>query len=126
MDSGENRPQGNVQAARADILAAVVHSCVRSYRLVRNLSTSKEGTMAAANLMSLIGKSKSCQSLTSSGNPPGLLGHGGVGAQGWRLTPDSGAVCHFCMSLSEGSGSGNLSTSSSCSETYTSFSDIKP
>ncbi|CAG05785.1 unnamed protein product, partial [Tetraodon nigroviridis] len=60
--------------------------------LVRNLSTSKEGTMAVANLMSLIGKSKSCQSLTSS----------------------------------EGSGSGNLSTSSSCSETYTSFSDIKP
>lgn len=28
--------------------------------------------------------------------------------------------------LTEGSGSGNLSTSSSCSETYTSFSDIKP
>lgn len=26
--------------------------------------------MAAANLMSLIGKSKSCQSLSSSGNPP--------------------------------------------------------
>ncbi|GAA6227372.1 guanine nucleotide exchange factor DBS isoform X2 [Lates japonicus] len=60
--------------------------------LVRNLSTSKEGWIAAANLITLIGKSKSCQSLTSS----------------------------------EGSGSGNLSTSSSCSETYTSFSDIKP
>ncbi|TNN04370.1 hypothetical protein fugu_001399 [Takifugu bimaculatus] len=60
--------------------------------LVRNLSTSKEGVITAANLLSLIGKSKSCQSLTSS----------------------------------EGSGSGNLSTSSSCSETYTSFSDIKP
>ncbi|XP_029700939.1 guanine nucleotide exchange factor DBS-like isoform X2 [Takifugu rubripes] len=59
--------------------------------LVRNLSTSKEGVITAANLLSLIGKSKSCQSLTSSG-----------------------------------SGSGNLSTSSSCSETYTSFSDIKP
>nr|XP_046260826.1 guanine nucleotide exchange factor DBS isoform X4 [Scatophagus argus] len=59
---------------------------------VRNLSTSKEGWIAAANLITLIGKSKSCQSLTSS----------------------------------EGSGSGNLSTSSSCSETYTSFSDIKP
>lgn len=28
--------------------------------------------------------------------------------------------------LPEGSGSGNLSTSSSCSETYASFSDIKP
>uniref|UniRef100_A0A8C4HM31 MCF.2 cell line derived transforming sequence like n=1 Tax=Dicentrarchus labrax TaxID=13489 RepID=A0A8C4HM31_DICLA len=58
---------------------------------VHNLSTSKEGWIAAANLIKLIGKSKSCQSLTSSG-----------------------------------SGSGNLSTSSSCSETYTSFSDIKP
>ncbi|XP_077946310.1 guanine nucleotide exchange factor DBS isoform X7 [Gasterosteus aculeatus] len=50
---------------------------------VRNLSSSKEGLIAAANLITLIGKSKSCQSLTSS----------------------------------EGSGSGNLSTSSSCSET---------
>ncbi|XP_044073323.1 guanine nucleotide exchange factor DBS isoform X4 [Siniperca chuatsi] len=60
--------------------------------LVRNLSTSVEGWITAANLIMLIGKSKSCQSLTSS----------------------------------EGSGSGNLSTSSSCSETYTSFSDIKP
>uniref|UniRef100_A0A667ZRY6 MCF.2 cell line derived transforming sequence like n=1 Tax=Myripristis murdjan TaxID=586833 RepID=A0A667ZRY6_9TELE len=59
---------------------------------VRNLRTSKEGWVAAANLLTLIGESKSCQSLTSS----------------------------------EGSGSGNLSTSSSCSETYTSFSDIKP
>uniref|UniRef100_A0A1A8HKH1 MCF.2 cell line derived transforming sequence-like n=1 Tax=Nothobranchius korthausae TaxID=1143690 RepID=A0A1A8HKH1_9TELE len=59
---------------------------------VRNLNTSQEGWMAAANLLTLTGKSKSCQSLTSS----------------------------------EGSGSGNLSTSSSCSETYTSFSDIKP
>ncbi|KAM7407167.1 hypothetical protein PAMA_003075 [Pampus argenteus] len=59
---------------------------------VRNLSTTKEGWIAAANLIALISKSKSCQSLTSS----------------------------------EGSGSGNLSTSSSCSETYTSFSDIKP
>ncbi|KAE8299004.1 Guanine nucleotide exchange factor DBS DBL's big sister [Larimichthys crocea] len=57
---------------------------------VRNISTSKEGWIAAANLITLIGKSKSCQSLTSS------------------------------------EGSGNLSTSSSCSETYTSFSDIKP
>ncbi|XP_047456493.1 guanine nucleotide exchange factor DBS isoform X2 [Mugil cephalus] len=59
---------------------------------VRNLSSSKEAWVAAANLITFIGKSKSCQSLTSS----------------------------------EGSGSGNLSTSSSCSETYTSFSDIKP
>ncbi|KAM3862407.1 guanine nucleotide exchange factor DBS [Diretmus argenteus] len=59
---------------------------------VRNLRTSKEGWVAAANLLTLIGESQSCQSLSSS----------------------------------EGSGSGNLSTSSSCSETYTSFSDIKP
>ncbi|XP_068185930.1 guanine nucleotide exchange factor DBS isoform X3 [Antennarius striatus] len=60
--------------------------------LVRNLSSSKEGWIAAVNLTTLIGKSASYQSLTSS----------------------------------EGSGSGNLSTSSSCSETYPSFSDIKP
>ncbi|KAK5890132.1 hypothetical protein CesoFtcFv8_013689 [Champsocephalus esox] len=59
--------------------------------LVRNLSSSSEGWIAAASLITLIGKSKSCQSLTSSG-----------------------------------SGSGNLSTSSSCSETYTNFPDIKP
>ncbi|KAK9537864.1 hypothetical protein VZT92_005439 [Zoarces viviparus] len=59
---------------------------------VRNLSSSKEGWIAAANLIKLIGKSKSCQSLTSS----------------------------------EGSGSGNLSTSSSCSETDATFPDIKP
>lgn len=62
--------QGNLQRVKTDILAAAVHYCVRSCRLVRNLSTSKEGMMAVANLMSLIGKSKSCQSLTSSGNPP--------------------------------------------------------
>ncbi|XP_068428330.1 guanine nucleotide exchange factor DBS isoform X5 [Clinocottus analis] len=58
---------------------------------VRNLSSSTEGWIAAANLITLIEKSKSCQSLTSS----------------------------------EGSGSGNLSTSSSCSETYTT-SEVKP
>uniref|UniRef100_A0A667ZRW3 MCF.2 cell line derived transforming sequence like n=1 Tax=Myripristis murdjan TaxID=586833 RepID=A0A667ZRW3_9TELE len=34
---------------------------------VRNLRTSKEGWVAAANLLTLIGESKSCQSLTSSG-----------------------------------------------------------
>uniref|UniRef100_A0A6Q2XSM3 MCF.2 cell line derived transforming sequence like n=1 Tax=Esox lucius TaxID=8010 RepID=A0A6Q2XSM3_ESOLU len=60
--------------------------------LVKNLRTRQEGWVAAANLLSLIGQSKSCQSLTSS----------------------------------EGSGSGNLSTSSSFCETYTSLSDIKP
>ncbi|XP_054642993.1 guanine nucleotide exchange factor DBS isoform X1 [Dunckerocampus dactyliophorus] len=59
--------------------------------LVRNLNTSMEGWMASANLVTLIAKSKSCQSLTSS----------------------------------EGSGSGHLSTSSSCSETCAPFSDIK-
>ncbi|XP_025759185.1 guanine nucleotide exchange factor DBS isoform X2 [Oreochromis niloticus] len=59
---------------------------------VKNLRTSKEGWVAAANLLSLISESKSSQSLSSS----------------------------------DGSVSGNLSTSSSCSETYTSFSDIKP
>ncbi|KAM9710121.1 guanine nucleotide exchange factor DBS isoform 2-T2 [Menidia menidia] len=59
---------------------------------VRNLNSSKEGWIAAANLITLIGKSKSCQSLTSS----------------------------------EGSGSGNLSTSSSCSETYANLPDTKP
>ncbi|XP_059408683.1 guanine nucleotide exchange factor DBS-like isoform X3 [Carassius carassius] len=58
---------------------------------VHNLRTNKEGWVPAANLLTLIGESKSSQSLYSS----------------------------------EGSGSGNLSTSSSCSETYTSFSDIK-
>ncbi|XP_056279640.1 guanine nucleotide exchange factor DBS isoform X4 [Pseudoliparis swirei] len=55
--------------------------------LVRNLSSSKESWMAAADLVTLIEQSKSCPSL----------------------------------SCSEGSGSGNLSTSSSCSETETAF-----
>ncbi|XP_026157051.1 guanine nucleotide exchange factor DBS isoform X1 [Mastacembelus armatus] len=59
---------------------------------VKNLRSSKEGWVPAANLLSLISESKSTQSLSSS----------------------------------DGSVSGNLSTSSSCSETYTSFSDIKP
>ncbi|XP_072554768.1 guanine nucleotide exchange factor DBS isoform X1 [Paramormyrops kingsleyae] len=58
---------------------------------VRNLKTSKEGWVTPSNLLSLIGESKSSQSLSSS----------------------------------EGSASGHLSTSSSCSETYASFSDIK-
>ncbi|XP_035249550.1 guanine nucleotide exchange factor DBS isoform X1 [Anguilla anguilla] len=58
---------------------------------VRNLKTSKEGWVPAANLLTLIGVSKSSESLSSS----------------------------------EGSGTGNLSSSSSCSETYASFSDIK-
>ncbi|XP_069019973.1 guanine nucleotide exchange factor DBS isoform X2 [Embiotoca jacksoni] len=59
---------------------------------VRNLRSSKEGWVAAANLLSLLSESKSSQSLSSS----------------------------------DGSVSGNLSTSSSCSDTYTSYSDIKP
>lgn len=37
------------------------------HRFVRNLNTSKESWMAAANLMTLMEKSKSCQSLSSSG-----------------------------------------------------------
>lgn len=61
------RPQRNLQGIKTDILAPVMHLYVRSCRLVRNLSTSKEGMITAANLLSLIGKSKSCQSLTSSG-----------------------------------------------------------
>ncbi|XP_034720519.1 guanine nucleotide exchange factor DBS isoform X2 [Etheostoma cragini] len=64
---------------------------------VKNLRSSKEGWVAAANLLSLISESKSSQSLSSSD-----------------------------LLLIDGSVSGNLSTSSSCSETYTSFSDIKP
>lgn len=44
-----------------------VCACVWLCRLVHNLSSSKEGWIAAANLISLIEKSKSCQSLTSSG-----------------------------------------------------------
>ncbi|XP_055019809.1 guanine nucleotide exchange factor DBS [Boleophthalmus pectinirostris] len=59
---------------------------------VKNLRSSREGWVSAANLLSLISQSKSSQSLSSS----------------------------------DGSVSGNLSTSSSCSETYTSYSDIKP
>lgn len=47
--------------------AMITLICVWSCRLVRNLSSSKEGWIAAANLVTLIGKSKSCQSLTSSG-----------------------------------------------------------
>ncbi|XP_077393626.1 guanine nucleotide exchange factor DBS isoform X7 [Festucalex cinctus] len=64
--------------------------------LVRNLNTSTEGWMATANLITLIAKSKSCQSLTSSGTKH-----------------------------KRGSGSGHLSTSSSCSETCTPFTDVK-
>ncbi|KAM3850729.1 guanine nucleotide exchange factor DBS-like [Diretmus argenteus] len=59
---------------------------------VKNLRSSREGWVAAENLLTLLSESKSSQSLSSS----------------------------------DGSVSGNLSTSSSCSETYTSFSDIKP
>ncbi|KAJ8253463.1 hypothetical protein GJAV_G00213220 [Gymnothorax javanicus] len=58
---------------------------------VRNLTTNKKGWVPSANLLTLIGMSKSSESFSSS----------------------------------EDSGSGNLSTSSSCSETYASFSDIK-
>ncbi|KAJ8397932.1 hypothetical protein AAFF_G00432790 [Aldrovandia affinis] len=50
--------------------------------------------------------------------------------EGWvpaanLLTLIGGSMSSQSLSSSEDSGSGNLSTSSSCSETYTSFSDIK-
>lgn len=76
MDSGEKTALillgRNEKYYSSNALIALLCVCV-SCRLVRNLSTSKEGWIAAANLISLIGKSKSCQSLTSSGiqtNPP--------------------------------------------------------
>lgn len=49
------------------VLWRFVCVCLPPCRFVRNLSSSKEGLIAAANLITLIGKSKSCQSLTSSG-----------------------------------------------------------
>lgn len=62
---------GEVKHARVYSSTAVIALlCVLwPRRFVRNLSTSKEGWIAAANLITLIGKSKSCQSLTSSGIP---------------------------------------------------------
>ncbi|KAM8903532.1 guanine nucleotide exchange factor DBS isoform 5-T5 [Spinachia spinachia] len=73
---------------------------------VRNLRSSQEGWVAAANLLGLIAESKSSQSLGSSAS---------------ACSSNTAVVCP-----ADGSVSGNLSTSSSCSETYTSFSDIKP
>ncbi|MEQ2262048.1 hypothetical protein XENORESO_015286 [Xenotaenia resolanae] len=53
------------------------------------------------------------------------------GKDGWVAAPNllsliSESKSSQSLSSSDGSVSGNLSTSSSCSETYTSFSDIKP
>lgn len=95
-------------------------------RFVKNLCSGKDGWVAAANLLSLISESKSSQSLSSSG----------------QFRQQEAEFIRFCFFLSQthavvvcglsffpaadGSVSGNLSTSSSCSETYTSFSDIKP
>uniref|UniRef100_A0A3Q2UPM0 Mcf.2 cell line derived transforming sequence-like b n=1 Tax=Fundulus heteroclitus TaxID=8078 RepID=A0A3Q2UPM0_FUNHE len=86
---------------------------------VKNLRSGKDGWVAAANLLSLISESKSSQSLSSSG---------------WSPTRETYALLVGCLfpvvtesvCPADGSVSGNLSTSSSCSETYTSFSDIKP
>lgn len=39
-------------------------------RFVKNLKTKQEGWVTAANILTLIGESKSCQSLTSSGKNP--------------------------------------------------------
>ena len=39
-------------------------------RFVKNLKTKQEGWVAAVNILTLIGESKSCQSLTSSGKTP--------------------------------------------------------
>uniref|UniRef100_A0A673WZC6 MCF.2 cell line derived transforming sequence like n=1 Tax=Salmo trutta TaxID=8032 RepID=A0A673WZC6_SALTR len=39
-------------------------------RFVKNLKTKQEGWVTAANILTLIGESKSCQSLTSSGKTP--------------------------------------------------------
>uniref|UniRef100_A0A3Q2PDY0 MCF.2 cell line derived transforming sequence like n=1 Tax=Fundulus heteroclitus TaxID=8078 RepID=A0A3Q2PDY0_FUNHE len=91
---------------------------------VRNLNTSKEGWMAAADLLALIGKSKSCQSLSSSGICTSIK----APERGWaclRRVPTWSAPQCLLVFPAECSGSGNLSTSSSCSETYTNISDAK-
>lgn len=70
MDSGEKTSPLEERKMTAAVLSWNLYACVCvcvTCRFVRNLSTSKEGVIAAANLVSLIGKSKSCQSLTSSG-----------------------------------------------------------
>ncbi|CAL8369803.1 unnamed protein product [Arctogadus glacialis] len=77
------RPGAQELAVASGDTAQLVKEGEDGQWFVQNLKTSKEGWVAAANLLTLIGPSQSCQSLTSS----------------------------------EGSGSGSLSTSSSCSET---------
>ena len=96
--------------------------CRTLCRFVRNLRSSKEGWVPAANLLSLISESKSSQSLSSSGMFPHcyLPPFGGF----WELL--SIQPLWLCACPADGSVSGNVSTSSSCSETYTSYSDIKP
>ncbi|XP_061578947.1 guanine nucleotide exchange factor DBS-like [Cololabis saira] len=97
LSAGKYTVMGEYEKGGAQDLAVKTGDTVKLVKegddgqwFVRNLSSSKEGWIAAANLLTLIGKSKSCQSLTSS------------------------------------EGSGNLSTSSSCSEAYTAFPDVKP
>lgn len=71
MDSGKKTAlillRRNEKRFCSNALIAFLCVCVWLCRLVHNLSSSKEGWIAAANLISLIEKSKSCQSLTSSG-----------------------------------------------------------
>ncbi|KAM4537851.1 guanine nucleotide exchange factor DBS isoform 1-T1 [Fundulus diaphanus] len=86
---------------------------------VKNLRSGKDGWVAAANLLSLITESKSSQSLSSSGWSPRRETYPLL--IGCLFPVVTKSVCP-----ADGSVSGNLSTSSSCSETYTSFSDIKP
>ncbi len=109
---------------------AIIRYFVWLRRFVRNLSSSKDGWIAAANLVTLVSKSKSCQSLTSSGiqiKYPKKKSVWHKSSQLLSKTTSSDVTLQYVfVFLTEGSGSGNLSTSSSCSETYTSFSDIKP
>ncbi|XP_061649272.1 guanine nucleotide exchange factor DBS isoform X5 [Phyllopteryx taeniolatus] len=96
--AGKYTATGDYEKASAQEVAVKMGDTVQLVKegedgqwLVRNLNTCAEGWMPTAHLVTLVSKSKSCQSLTSS----------------------------------EGSGSGHLSTSSSCSETCTPFTDVK-
>lgn len=96
---------------------AMMNYCRTLRRFVKNLRSSKEGWVPAANLLSLISESKSSQSLSSSGIFP-------IASPLCLLSAIERPAFHACPA--DGSVSGNVSTSSSCSETYTSYSDIKP
>lgn len=100
-----------------------INSCFTLCRFVKNLRCSKEGWVPAANLLSLISESKSSQSLSSSGIFPIASLFILYFKSYWAYS-----LTHLwlCVCPADGSVSGNVSTSSSCSETYTSYSDIKP